>query len=98
MKQVIRATRKQLVQLIATQAGNRIFGVLFVKKDGSKRRMCCRFGVTSKLRRGKSTLDTSKFFIVYDMQARDYRAINKETILEVKLNHKAFSCENDTVH
>lgn len=96
MQQVINTTREQLVQLIATQATNRIFSVLFVKKDGSKRKMVCRFGVTSKLKGGKSTLDASKFFTLYDMQAHDYRAVNKETILEAHLNHKIFKCEGNS--
>ena len=62
----------------------RIFTVTFVKKDGSIRKMNCRMGVTKFLKGGKRTTDPNKYIIVFDMQNNAYRAVNKETILEIK--------------
>ena len=62
----------------------RIFTVTFTKKDGSIRKMNCRMGVTKYLKNVKCTLDKNKYIIVFDMQNNAYRAVNKETILEIK--------------
>jgi len=62
----------------------RILTVTFVKKDGSIRKMNCRTGVTKFLKGGKRTTDPNKYIIVFDMQNNAYRAVNKETILEIK--------------
>lgn len=65
-------------------SNGKIFSVEFVKKDGTKRLMNCRLGVTKYLKGGASTLDPNKFITVYDLQSEGYRAINVETILSVK--------------
>ena len=65
---------------------SRFFTVWFIKKDGTERRMTCKFGVTKHLKGGKSNLDGDKFFIVWDCGSQDYRAVNKETIFKVKIN------------
>ena len=62
----------------------RIFTVTFTKKDGTIRKMNCRMGVTKYLKGGKCTLDKNKYIIVFDMQNNAYRAVNKETILDIK--------------
>lgn len=58
--------------------------VTFVKADGTVRKMNCRMGVTKHLKGGKSTLDASKYITVYDMTKAAYRAINRDTILDIK--------------
>lgn len=65
-------------------SNGKIFSVEFVKKDGSRRLMNCRLGVTKHLKGGSSTLDPNKFITVYDLQSEGYRAINVDTILNVK--------------
>jgi hypothetical protein len=65
-------------------SNGKIFSVEFVKKDGTKRLMNCRLGVTKHLKGGSSTLDPNKFITVYDLQSEGYRAINKESIINVK--------------
>lgn len=57
--------------------------VTFLKSDGSIRKMNCRMGVTKHLKGGKSTLDASKYVTVYDMAKASYRAVNRETIIEI---------------
>jgi hypothetical protein len=58
--------------------------IKFIKKDGSLRVMNCRLGVTKHLKGGTSTLNPDKFITVYDLKSEGYRAINKESILDVK--------------
>jgi hypothetical protein len=65
-------------------SNGKIFSVEFVKKDGSVRLMNCRLGVTKYLKGGSSTLNPDKFITVYDLQSEGYRAINKESIINVK--------------
>lgn len=65
------------------EQANGFVTVTFLKKDGSIRKMNCRMGVTKHLKGGKSTLDAGQYVTVYDMTKAAYRAINRETILEV---------------
>lgn len=65
-------------------SNGKIFSVEFIKKDGTKRLMNCRLGVTKHLKGGSSTLDPEKFITVYDLQSKGYRAINKDSIINVK--------------
>lgn len=58
--------------------------VTFVKADGTVRKMNCRMGVTKHLKGGKSTLDAAKYVTVYDMTKAAYRAVNRDTILDIK--------------
>ena len=69
---------------IIDNSNGRFFSVTFVKKDGSIRQMNARTGVTKYLKGGTCNVDQDKFFTVYDMQAKGYRSINKESILEVR--------------
>lgn len=65
-------------------SNGRFLTVEFVKKDGSIRKINGRLGVKKYLSGGNSTLDSNKFIIIYDLKARGYRAINKNSILSVK--------------
>ena len=65
-------------------SNGKIMTVKFIKKDGSLRVMNCRLGVTKHLKGGASTLNPDKFITVYDLKSEGYRAIDKESILEVK--------------
>lgn len=58
--------------------------VTFIKADGTVRKMNCRMGVTKHLKGGKSTLDASRYVTVYDMTKAAYRAINRDTIIDIK--------------
>lgn len=65
-------------------SNGKIMTVKFIKKDGSLRVMNCRLGVTKHLKGGTSTLNPDKFITVYDLKSEGYRAIDKDTILDVK--------------
>ena len=58
--------------------------VTFIKKDGSVRKMNCRMGVSKYLKGGESTLDANQYVTVYDMTKAAYRAINRDTIIDIK--------------
>lgn len=74
----------ELASIVAASNG-RFVSVVFVKKDGTQRAMLCRLGVTKYLKGGTSKLDADKYLTVFDVQKEEYRAINKETIVSVKL-------------
>lgn len=73
----------QLADKILSSKG-KIITVEFIKKDGSLRIMNCRLGVTKHLKGGTSTLDAEKFITVYDLKSEGYRAIAKDSIINVK--------------
>ena len=75
---------KELASIVASSNG-RFVSVTFIKKDGTQRTMLCRLGVTKYLKGGTSKLDADKYLTVFDVKKEEYRAINKETILSVKL-------------
>ena len=64
-------------------SNGKIFTVTFLKRDGSIRVLNGRLGVTKHLKGGQCTLDKDKFIIVYDLKSEGYRAIDKESILDV---------------
>lgn len=75
---------KELASIVAASNG-RFVSVTFIKKDGTERSMLCRLGVTKHLKGGESKLNADQYLTVFDVQKEAYRAINKETILSVKL-------------
>lgn len=76
-----------LDELILSSAG-RFVTVVFEKKDGSLRTLTGRMGVTKWLKGGKSTLDADQFITIYDVVNKGYRAINRDTIMSVTINHQ----------
>lgn len=74
----------ELASIVAASNG-RFVSVTFIKKDGTERTMLCRLGVTKYLKGGTSKLDADKYLTVFDVKKEEYRAINKETIVSVKL-------------
>lgn len=75
---------KELASIVAASNG-RFVSVVFVKKDGTQRAMLCRLGVTKHLKGGESKLDADQYLTVFDVQKEAYRAINRDTIVSVKL-------------
>lgn len=65
----------------------RFVSVEFIKKDGSLRKLTGRLGVTKHLKGGVSTLDKDKFITIYDTVNKGYRAINRDTIKAVTIDH-----------
>ena len=86
MNNPVKISRKNLLEIIDRTAKSNFIGFTFIKKDGSERRLIGRFGVTKYLKGGKATLDPNKFYIIFDLQKKEYRSIDKSRILSVRLN------------
>tara|TARA_B110000503_G_scaffold76711_1_gene118324 strand:- start:482 stop:724 length:243 start_codon:yes stop_codon:yes gene_type:complete len=76
-----------LDDLILKSAG-RFVTVTFTKKSGEDRTLTGRMGVTKHLKGGQSTLDANKYITIFDVVNKGYRAINRETIKSVTINHE----------
>lgn len=68
---------------IAANTNGKFFTVTFLKKDGTVRVMNCRTGVTKALKGGRSTVNSSKYLVVYEMASKGYRSIDKDSILNI---------------
>lgn len=79
----------KIADFIAKSKG-KFITVLFVKKDGTIRTLNGRTGVTKHLKGGTSTVDYSKYLVVYDTVNAGYRSINRDTIVSV-------TCEGLTI-
>jgi hypothetical protein len=79
--------KKELKDL-KLMVANKIFSVVFTKKDGSEREMVCRLGVKKHLKGGEKKYDTDalNYLTVYDMQAEGYRTINVNTLKRIKVD------------
>ena len=79
-------TRNKIIGLLEKNKSN-MFSVVFLKKDGSIRKMLCRFGVKKHLNGGKLSFDPRerKLLVVFDMQKEAYRMINLETISNITM-------------
>jgi len=80
------------ISKIKELAGSQIFSVKFIKKDGSLREMVCRLGVKKHLKGGELAYDAKSlgYLPVFDMQKEDYRMINTNTIVEIKINGQVY--------
>jgi hypothetical protein len=88
--------RKQKHDLIQSTNG-KFFSVLFVKKDKTIREMTCRLGVKAPLRGGESTLkDYPQYVTVFDVSKNDYRAINLDTLIQIKTGGVVIDFKEET--
>ena len=74
--------------LKSLEKSGKFFTISFMKKDGSERILTGRFGVKKHLHDGKATVDVNKYYIVYDIINKGYRAVNRNTINWIKCNNK----------
>lgn len=58
----------------------KIIGLTFTKKDGTIRNMSGIFGVRKFLKGGVFNGDRRKYIVIWDIQKRDYRSVNRFTI------------------
>ena len=91
---MIKVNRTKAIELIKGTDG-KIFSVGFYKKDKSFREMVARLGVYShrKTTNRKSVahkLDNS-YVLVFDMQKRQYRMINLETLKYIKTSGREYA-------
>ena len=78
--------RMKLERFILDQKG-KIFSCVFIKKDGTIRKMSCRLGVTKGIKgTGKPISNSSNSYMtVYDMQKKNYRVINLATLINIQI-------------
>jgi hypothetical protein len=71
-------------QILATKG--KIFGVTFIKKDGTTRNMTARLGVRKDLKGiGLSfSPDERNLIVVFDMRKKAYRMVNLSTIISIR--------------
>jgi len=76
--------------IIATNG--KVFGVTFIKKDGSRREMSCRLGVKSHLAGGELKYDPFErgLIPVYDMN-KGYRMVNLNTLQRISINGQTYN-------
>ena len=94
MKEIDRDTAKQYIY----KTNGKIFSAVFVKKDGEKRKMVCRQGV-SKYVKGvglKFKPEERNLIGVFDMHKKAYRFINVETLTQIKMSGITFKVKKET--
>jgi hypothetical protein len=85
--------RNKLADVVRGTNGG-FFGVDFIKKDGTLRRMTCRKGVykVEELKGKGSTVDRpdTPYVTVWDVVKRAYRVINLQTVQALRFNGNEF--------
>lgn len=84
-------TQDEAKNLIKDTKG-KFFTVTFIKKDGTERVMNARLGVKAYLRGGELPYnpEAKGLIPVYDMQKRDYRMINVNTIKKLVIGNNTY--------
>ena len=83
MKQIDKDTAKQYIY----KTNGKIFSAVFTKKDGEKRKMVCRQGVSKYVKGvGLRFKPNDRGLIgVFDMHKKAYRFINVTTLEQIKI-------------
>jgi len=76
-------------QILSTNG--KIFGVTFIKKDGTTRNMTARLGVRKNLKGVGLSFnpDERNLIVVFDMRKKAYRMINLSTIISMKYEKRS---------
>lgn len=87
---------EQIKQLIKSSQG-KFFSVKFIKRtNGQTRKMTARLGVTKYLKGGSKPFSDSvhSLITVYDCQAKGYRSIPLDAVIELKVNGVTYDCSD----
>lgn len=81
------------VKSLIENSEGKIFTVTFIKKNGEERVMNCRRGVSSKTNGGGMAYhpDDHGLITVFDMQAKDYRMVNLDTVTQLKIRGRVYT-------
>lgn len=79
--------------LLLSQSEGKILSIQFTKKDGSKRLLNGRLGVTKYLKKTGNSTSTKQlgYTTVYDFKAKGYRTVDLRTIKTIKAFGETFS-------
>lgn len=89
----------ELSKLKSLTAGGKIFSCKFVKRtDGTVRKMVARTGVAKDLSGEGRSWDPGErgLLPVYDMQAKAYRMIPAEGVIELKSGPRTYRAKNSS--
>ncbi len=84
-------THKEAMELVLGSNG-KILTAVFIKKDGTERRMNARIGVKAYLKGGELPYDALPrgYIPLFDLQKKKYRILNTNTMKSLKLNGKDY--------
>jgi hypothetical protein len=84
---------KQEAEKILKNSKGKTFIVKFVKKDSTPRTLYGQIGVTKYLRGGELPFnpEPKKLLPVYDLEKKDYRIINLNTVYYLKLDNQEYT-------
>ncbi len=79
-------------QTLIQKTQGKIFTAVFVKKDGTTRKMNCRLGVSKHVTGKGMAYDPANrgLVTVFDMQAKEYRMINLSTLTALQISKEFF--------
>jgi len=89
-------TREEAYEYIIQNKG-KLFSVIFIKRTNNEtRKMLCRLGVTKYLKGGDLPYNPKEknLLAVFDMQKKEYRMINFDTLLELKIKGQTYKINN----
>ena len=94
-KRTIKINQTEAKELIKTIPHTAFWGVVFVKADGSIRKMNCNKSISIGLKnKRKPQIDSTNFILVYDRNADNgkggYRQVNLHTLKEISTNGKKY--------
>src|SRR3990172_6811350 len=75
-------------RLLSVMKDGKVCSLTFTKRDGTRRLMPARLGVTAHLHGGEKNYKDEDYNIVtvFDMNGRGYRAVRCDSLIEVKKN------------
>lgn len=88
MKTITQAKAKKLIK----ESNGAFFSAKFTKKDGEKRKMVARIGVTKYLNNGILSFnpENNGYMVVFDTNKRGYRMLNLKTLERLKIGGQSF--------
>ena len=83
---MLKIARENVREKITGQK-NKLMSCVFVKKDGTDRKMTFRLGVKQFLKGGQNKVEAEdrSYVTVYDMKAKGYKTLNLRTLKEIKI-------------
>lgn len=92
---ISKETAKQLIFDTLKVNNGQIFGVQFVKKDGTIRDMVARLGVKKGVTGEGMKYNPADFNLItaFDMQKKEYRSISIDTLTQLKVDGQVFDVE-----
>ncbi len=83
--ETVKTCRESVIHAHMKEIGKTMFTVIFIKKDGSERKLHGRRGVTKDLKGGVSTIkDHPNLYGVYEKVGEHYRCFDAGRVLELR--------------